>query len=93
MIDWLTVVAHSFWLAGLALILAALSYHYWLAEQAGHSLREQLTGPPFQRLLVVGLLLVGIGLSGISRQPWQLVMSAAIVVASAVTLVLLWRAA
>lgn len=93
MIDWLTVVAHGFWIAGLALILAALSYHYWLAEQAGHSLREQLAGPSFQKLLVGGLLLVGVGLSGISRQPWQLVMSAVVVVASAVTLALLWRAA
>lgn len=93
MIDWLTVVAHAFWIAGLALILAALSYHYWLAEQTSHSLREQLAGPSFQRAFVGGLLLVGIGLSGISRQPWQLGLSAAVVVASAITLALLLRAA
>ena len=91
MIDWLTVVAHGFWIAGLALMLAALSYHYWLAEQTGHSLREQLAGPSFQRVFVGGLLLVGIGLSGVSRQPWQLVLSAAVVVASALMLALLWR--
>ena len=91
MIDWLTVVAHGFWIAGLALMLAALSYHYWLAEQTGHSLREQLAGPSFQRVFVGGLMLVGIGLSGVSRQPWQLVLSAAVVVASALMLALLWR--
>jgi hypothetical protein len=93
MIDWLSVVAHGFWIAGLALILAALSYHYWLAEQTGHSLREQFGGVSFQRVFVIGLLLVGMGLSGVSRQPWQLALSAAVVIASAVTLALLWRAA
>ena len=93
MIDWLTVVAHGFWIAGLALILAALSYHYWLAEQTGHSLREQLAGATFQRAFLGGLLLVGIGLSGVSRQPWQLALSASVVVASAILLALLWRAA
>lgn len=92
MIDWLTVVAHGFWIAGLALMLAALSYHFWLAEQTGHSLREQLAGRSFQRPLIGGLLLVGIGLSGVSRQPWQLALSAVVVVAAAVMLALLWRA-
>ena len=88
MIDWLTVVAHGFWIAGLALILAALSYYYWLAGQEGRSLRRELAGPSFQKLLLVGLLLVGIGLSGTSRQLWQVIAAAAVAVGAAIALVL-----
>ena len=54
-------------------------------------MREQLAGPLFQRVLGSVFMLVGIGLSGVSRQPWQLVLSAAVVVASALMLALLWR--
>lgn len=93
MIDWLAVVAHGFWIAGLALILAALSYHHWLAGQDGHSLRQELAGLSFQKWLMAGLLLVGIGLSGVSRQPWQLGLSVAIVVGAVAALVMLWRTA
>ena len=54
MIDWITVVAHGFWIAGLALILAALSYYTWLAGQEGRSLRQVLAGPAFQKPLLFG---------------------------------------
>lgn len=93
MIDWLTVVAHGFWIAGLALILAALSYYYWLAGQEGRLLRRELAGPSFQKLLLIGLLLVGIGLSGTSQQLWQVIAAAAVAVGAAIALVLLWRTA
>ncbi len=93
MIDWLTVVAHGFWIAGLALILAALSYYIWLAGQEGRSLRQELAGPSFQKPLLVGLLLVGVGLSGTSQQVWQVIAAAAVVVGAAIALVLSWRAA
>ena len=81
MIDWLTVRAHGFWIAGLALFSAALSHFFWLA------------GPSFQKLLLVGLLLVGIGLSGTSRQLWQVIAAAAVAAGPAIALVPLWRTA
>ena len=93
MIDWLTVVAHGFWIAGLALILAALSYYTWLAGQEGRSLRQELAGPVFQKPLLVGLLLVGIGLSGASQQVWQLVAAAAVAIGAAIALIFVWRTA
>lgn len=93
MIDWLTVVAHGFWIAGLALILAALSYYTWLAGQEGRSLRRELAGPSFQKPLLIGLLLVGIGLSGTSQQLWQVIAAAAVAVGAAIALVLSWRTA
>ena len=87
MIDWLSVIANGFWIVGLALVLAALSYYYWHASQAGHSLR-----PAFQKVAAVGLLLVGVGLAGTSTAPWQVALAGATVLGSAVALVLLWRA-
>ncbi len=92
MINWLTIVAHGFWIAGLALILAALSYHYWLAGQTGHSLRGELAGNSFQRLVLAGVLLVSIGLSGVSRGLWQQVLAGAVVVGAIIGLVLSRRA-
>ncbi len=92
MIDWLSVIANGFWIVGLALVLAALSYYYWHASQAGHSLREEFGGPAFQKVAAVGLLLVGVGLAGTSTAPWQVALAGATVLGSAVALVLLWRA-
>ncbi len=34
MVNWFSVVGNSFWIVGLALIVAGLSYYYWLA---GHT--------------------------------------------------------
>lgn len=93
MIDWLTVVAHGFWIAGLALILAAFSYYYWLAGQEGRSLRQELAGPTFQKPLLAGLLLVGIGVSGTSQQLWQVIAAGAVAVGAAIALVFLWHTA
>ncbi len=91
MIDWLAVVAHSFWIAGLALVLAALSYHYWLAGQSGLALRKAFAALSFQKAVVFGLLLVSIGLAGTSDQWWQTALAAVAVLACAGLLVMLFR--
>jgi hypothetical protein len=91
MINWLSVVANSFWVVGLAVILAALSYYYWLADQLGHSLREEFGRPRFQRLLVLGLLLVGIGLALTSNDLWQILPAAVLIIGCVVALFALRR--
>lgn len=91
MIDWLAVVAHSFWIAGLALILAALSYYYWLAGQTEQPLRQVFGSPPCQKAVVTGLLLVGIGLAGTSDRWWQVVLAGAAVFGCAIVLAMLFR--
>jgi len=93
MINWLTIVAHGFWIAGLALILAALSYYTWLAGQAGRSLRRELAGASFQRVALIGVLLVGIGLSGASRGVGQQILAGIVAVGAVVGLVWRWRTA
>lgn len=62
MINWISIIANGFWIFGLALILAGLSYYYWLADQFNRPLSQELTNTPFQRLVLFGLLLVGTGL-------------------------------
>lgn len=71
MIDWLSVITNSFWILGAAIILAEFSYYYWQAQQEATPFRQILGSQGFQRILMIGLLLVGIGFAGTSRTIWQ----------------------
>lgn len=73
MIDWTSLIINSFWVLGLAIILAAFSYHHWAAHEAGRSLREQLNQNSFQFFAWLGFTLVAVGLAGTSRQTWEMV--------------------
>lgn len=71
MIDWFSVFINSFWILGLSLLLAALSYHYWLAREEERRLREQYNQPSFLRIFWISLALVGVGLAGTSQYTWE----------------------
>ena len=73
MINWQSVIFNSLWILGLAVLLAAFSYHYWVASVSKRPLREQLRQPNFLRLLWVALLLVCLGLVGTSQQTWEMI--------------------
>ncbi len=92
MIDWVSVIANGFWIAGLALVLAALSYYNWHADQQKRALREEFGSAPFQKAVAAGLLLIGIGLAGTSAQVWQVALAGAVVFGSGIALLMLWRA-
>jgi CDP-diglyceride synthetase len=72
MINWQSVIFNSFWIFGLALLLAAFSYHYWEAAQNNRSLRVQLSQPAFLRFFWLAIFLVSIGLIGTSQQLWEM---------------------
>lgn len=91
MINWFSVVANGFWLVGLALMLATLSYYYWKAGQLGRSLGQVLNTPPFQRLALISLLLVGVGLVLTGNGIWQILPATALILVCVVALVLLFR--
>ena len=92
MINWYSVVANSFWLLGLAILLAGLSYYYWFATQTGRPFSQILETAPFQRVIVVGLLLVGIGLALTANNLWQVVPAATLILVCVVALVAIYRA-
>jgi hypothetical protein len=71
-INWFSVFINSFWILGLAVILAAFSYHYWLAGEEERPLKVQLNHPTFQKTFWSGILLISIGLAGTSQKLWEI---------------------
>lgn len=71
MINWYPVFYAVFWILGLALLLAAVSYHHWEARQTGIRLREQLGSSRFLKSFWASMLLVNVGLAGTSTRPWE----------------------
>jgi hypothetical protein len=70
-IDWYNVIVNSFWILGLAIILAAGSYHHWLAGEYDRPLRAQLDNPSFQLPVWIGFCFICIGLAGSSDRVWE----------------------
>ena len=69
--DWLSLFFNVFWIFGAAVLLAATSYHHWLAQQKNRSLREQLNEPSYTRLFWISFVLICIGLAGTSTRVWE----------------------
>lgn len=69
-----SLIFNSCWILGLALLLAAFSYHYQQAHKQDHSLRQQLRGESFAVVAWISLALVGAGAAGTSRQSWEAVL-------------------
>ncbi|MEZ4516254.1 MAG: hypothetical protein R3C44_05225 [Chloroflexota bacterium] len=82
MIDWASVIFNAFWISGLALILAAVSYYYWVAREEGQSVTLEFQQPAFLRFVYAGLILVGIGLIGTSPSLIQSLLAGALIVLS-----------
>jgi H+/Cl- antiporter ClcA len=70
-INWSSVLINSFWIVGLAILLAAFSYHYWQATSTNQKLKAQLNRPGFLRPFWVSLILISIGLAGTSTTWWE----------------------
>lgn len=71
MINWYALIANSFWVVGLAVLLAGFSYHSWLAKENGRSIKEQFNESAFQKLFWASSILVAMGLAGTSRSWWE----------------------
>lgn len=91
MINWQSVVGNGFWIVGLALMLAGLSYYYWVAGQTGRPFRQMLGKPRFQTILVSGLLLVGAGLAITAGDLWQAVPAGALILICLIALFTILR--
>lgn len=91
MINWFSIVANGLWISGLAIILAGLSYYYWLAGQLDHSFKTELNNPAFQKIVIAGLLLVGFGLLLTADNSWQMLPAAALIFICVFALYTLYR--
>lgn len=67
----ITVLTNGLWLLGLAVLLAAFSYHYNEARQSKRPLKRQLQERSFALAAWVSLTLVGAGLASTSQQWWE----------------------
>lgn len=74
MIDWIAVASNSLWIAGLAVVLATVSYAYWSAGQQTTSLLAVLQQRSFLRFIYTGLILVGLGLAATSNSTLELLL-------------------
>ncbi len=71
MIPWRSLLINSLWILGLTVLLADLSFHYWLAQAEGTGLRRQFQRPGFQKAAWLGLGLLTLGLAGTSDRAWE----------------------
>ena len=61
MIDWWMVAANGLWILGLSVLLAAFSYHDWLAGRTGRRRRDLFKECSFRFPWTTGMLLVCAG--------------------------------
>ena len=72
MIDWASVGIDLVWVAGLAVILAALGYYWWVARVTGRPWRDVGGEHSWRISSRAGLLLTAGGLAAAQFQrPWQ----------------------
>lgn len=72
MIDWQSVFFNSFWIVGAAILLAAVSYFYWLAQEMETAVKQQFETNGFQRFFWISFSLIGVGLIGTSHAGWEM---------------------
>jgi hypothetical protein len=70
MIDWYLVATSALWILGASILLAAFSYHQWLAGERGRRLRDQWRERSWQQASAVGMLLVCLGFGLSEGSPW-----------------------
>jgi len=72
-INWYSLLFNTFWVVGLAILLAAFSYQYWEARQTQTSLRVQFSRPSFLLFFWLSFGFVCIGLAGTAPQVWEMI--------------------
>ena len=84
MIDWRLVGVNSLWILGCSIVLAAFSYHDWLARETSRRLRDVLSTPSWTVPYSAGMLLICLGFAcGLVDRWWQKTIWAALAVSYA----------
>jgi hypothetical protein len=71
-INWYSLLFNTFWVVGLAILLAAFSYQYWEARQTQTRLRVQFSQPSFLLFFWLSFGFVSIGLAGTATRIWEI---------------------
>jgi len=72
MIDWFEVAFSALWIFGLSMILAAFSYHYWLAGETSRRLRDLVARPSWTLPFSAGMVLTCVGFGyGLADRWWE----------------------
>ena len=74
MIDWLNLIANSFWILGCALALATLSYASWQTSVANEKMGMVLSSPGYKISLYAAGALFSIGLAATSDRIWEILL-------------------
>ena len=74
MINWLNLLANSFWILGCALALATLSYASWQASVINEKMRMVLSSPGYKISLYAAGALFSIGLAATSDRIWEIIL-------------------
>ena len=70
MIDWMYVATNSLWILGLSIVLAAFSYHDWLAHETGQRRRDLFERASWRLPFSTGMVLFCLGLGLGRRLAW-----------------------
>jgi putative copper export protein len=72
MIDWVNLAFNALWIFGLSILLAAVSYHRWLAWEQDGAFRELMSRRSWKLPFASGMLLVCGGVAGgIVERGWE----------------------
>ena len=74
MINWVNLIANSFWILGCALALATLSYASWQASVENEKMRMVLSSPAYKISLYAAGALFSIGLVTTSERMWEILL-------------------
>ena len=72
MIDWANVALNGVWIAGAAILLAALSYHRWLAQETSVTFKNMRARRSWKISVSAGMALVCFGVGyGLADRRWE----------------------
>ena len=74
MIDWLNLIANTFWILGCALALATVSYAGWQASVEDKKMRIVLSSPGYMISLYTAGAIFSIGLAATSDRIWEIIL-------------------
>ena len=89
MIDWYSVGFSALWILGLGLVVAALSFAYYLAEQQEQRFKQALEIPACRIMIDLGLVFFALGWTGSVSSIWERIVWAVLVL---LFLVQTWQA-